>query len=148
MDLYNGAHRQGIANEQHTAEQLCVKFVVHENWKALPDAAFQSIGGRDKAKAARRAHVEARRQRGGWDPSLPSEGTTPAKAARAASLATEGSPENGGANGAAAGVKRKASDEPDVPAKAARADGDVTPLSAAAAAAAVAATPLAVERVD
>ena len=63
-------------------------------------------------------------------------------------MATEGSPENGGANGAAAGVKRKASDEPDVPAKAARADGDVTPLSAAAAAAALAATPLAVERVD
>ena len=70
-EVYDTAARSQLINEEVTHQQLRLKIIELASWRELPDAAFESLGGRDAAKArakqmkagrkaaAKRAHEEA-----------------------------------------------------------------------------------------
>ena len=60
--LYQDAARSKIIDDEFTHKQLRFRVVDFPSWRDLPDAAFEALGGRDKAKALRKQITKERKR--------------------------------------------------------------------------------------
>jgi poly(A) polymerase len=61
QELYSLAHRHGVLPEGMTHKNLRVRVTDFSSWRKLPDAALESLGGREAAKQVRKRFTERRK---------------------------------------------------------------------------------------
>ena len=111
VELYQGATRSGIVNEEINHRHLRVKIVDFASYRQLPDACFKSLGGREAAKAAHKRLKAAKKA-----------------ADAAAGLTADPSQQSEAVDGVASGTKRAAQDDTSGDAKAAKVARTNVPL--------------------
>lgn len=104
-EVYAGGARSGILTEEVTHRQLRLKIVDFASYRELPDACFESLGGREAAKAVHKRLKATRKA------AMAAAGITPTPASVQSSTATTASDVTDGGAGAKRGAPANGADD-------------------------------------